>query len=280
MDLGTRLRQARQEAGLSQRQLCGEQITRNMLSQIENGSARPSMETLQYFARQLGKPIGYFLEEELPLPPNQQLMQQMRKAPPQQVLELLKDYCEPDEQLDAERFFIEALACLALAQTAIEQGKNLYAANLLEQAQQAGSKTPYYTEDNERRRLLLCHRANAIIETELARRLPPLDEELLLRAEAALSQGDSHRCIALLQAAEKQNGYWHFLMAKALMQQQHFALAAEHLRSAETYDPRQVYTLLERCCSALEDYKQAYYYACKLRDLEKGNTSFFSPQDV
>ena len=63
MELGQRLRQARLEAGLSQRQLCGEVITRNMLSQIENGSARPSMETLRYLASRLGKPISFFLEE-------------------------------------------------------------------------------------------------------------------------------------------------------------------------------------------------------------------------
>ena len=50
MELGEKLRKARLEAGLSQRQLCGEEITRNMLSLIENGSAKPSMKTLQYLA--------------------------------------------------------------------------------------------------------------------------------------------------------------------------------------------------------------------------------------
>ena len=54
MELGQKLRLARQEAGLSQRQLCGEVITRNMLSQIENGTAKPSMETLRYLAGRLG----------------------------------------------------------------------------------------------------------------------------------------------------------------------------------------------------------------------------------
>ena len=34
--LGQRLKEARIEAGLSQRQLCGDTITRNMLSQIES----------------------------------------------------------------------------------------------------------------------------------------------------------------------------------------------------------------------------------------------------
>ena len=61
MELGDKLRQARLDAGLTQRQLCGDRITRNMLSQIENGLARPSMQTLRYLAGQLKKPVSYFL---------------------------------------------------------------------------------------------------------------------------------------------------------------------------------------------------------------------------
>ena len=53
MELGQLLKQARLEAGLTQRQLCGGKITRNMLSQIENGSAKPSMDTLRYLAERL-----------------------------------------------------------------------------------------------------------------------------------------------------------------------------------------------------------------------------------
>ena len=51
MELGKRIKEARLDAGLSQRQLCGERLTRNMLSLIENGSARQSMDTLQYLAK-------------------------------------------------------------------------------------------------------------------------------------------------------------------------------------------------------------------------------------
>ena len=67
MELGEKLKQARLDAGLSQRQLCGDTITRNMLSQIENGTANPSVATLQVLANRLGKPITYFREEELRL---------------------------------------------------------------------------------------------------------------------------------------------------------------------------------------------------------------------
>lgn len=63
MDLGEKIRRARLEAGLSQRQLCGNEITRNMLSLIENGAARPSMKTLSLLAQRLGKPVSFFLEE-------------------------------------------------------------------------------------------------------------------------------------------------------------------------------------------------------------------------
>ena len=79
MELGEKLLKARQEAGLSQRQLCGEVITRNMLSQIEHGTARPSMETLRYLASRLEKPISYFLEEELDTAPMETL-RQLKKA--------------------------------------------------------------------------------------------------------------------------------------------------------------------------------------------------------
>lgn len=50
MTMGERLRRAREEAGLSQRQVCGDQITRNQLSQLEHDRVGPSVETLRYLA--------------------------------------------------------------------------------------------------------------------------------------------------------------------------------------------------------------------------------------
>lgn len=68
MTMGEKIRLARVTAGLSQRQLCDGIVTRNMLSQIENGSANPSLPTLQALAQRLGQSVQYFLEEqEVPL---------------------------------------------------------------------------------------------------------------------------------------------------------------------------------------------------------------------
>ena len=68
MELGEKIRLARQALGLSQRQLCGEEITRNMLSLIENGAAKPSVKTLALLAERLGKPMSYFLDDSAPDP--------------------------------------------------------------------------------------------------------------------------------------------------------------------------------------------------------------------
>ena len=106
MTLGEKIKQARLEAGLSQRQLCGEEVTRNMLSQIENGAAKPSMATLSYFAARLGKPVSYFLEEDAILSPNQEVMTRARTAvlegAGQTALKILEDYRQPDATFDAE----------------------------------------------------------------------------------------------------------------------------------------------------------------------------------
>ena len=58
--IGNRIRELRQKKGLTQKELAGEHITRNMLSLIESGTASPSLTTLCYLSEKLEVPIGYF----------------------------------------------------------------------------------------------------------------------------------------------------------------------------------------------------------------------------
>ena len=135
MELGEKLRQVRLEAGLSQRQLCGEEITRNMLSLIENGSAKPSMKTLQYLAARLGKPVSYFLEETAVLSPNQALMDSARQLYDAgdfpEADRVLAEYRHPDPVYDREKELLWVLIRLELAKEAIRQERYIYAADLL-----------------------------------------------------------------------------------------------------------------------------------------------------
>ena len=61
MTLGQKIKSARLERGMTQKELVGNAITRNMLSKIENDAAAPSVRTLEYLAKALDLPAGYFL---------------------------------------------------------------------------------------------------------------------------------------------------------------------------------------------------------------------------
>lgn len=264
MELGQRIRQARLEKGLSQRQLCEDVITRNMLSLIENGSARPSMDTLLYLCARLEKPVSYFLEEAA-VSPNQAKILQSRGASPEEALAILKEYEAPDPVFDPEFYLLTALASMDLAEQALTENRPGFAATLLDQAARAGAATRYYTPQLEQRRLLLCHRAGCGSAAQLAQQLPDNAPELMLRAQAALERTDAARCGAILDAVESRDARWYFLRGEAYFLQKEYAPAAVCYEKAESYDPLQVYGRLEQCYKELEDFKQAYFYACKQR---------------
>ena len=252
MTIGEKIRQARQDAGLSQRQLCGDKVTRNMLSQIENGSARPSMDTLSYFAAQLGKPISYFLDEDALSTPNHTLMRAARSAfaagDCHEALEILKQYRDPDDVFDAEK------GLLAAARNARSRGQEPYADQLLDRVDKDNL---YYAAAAQRQH----HLTMGL--------LPPSDDrELLLRAENALSGGDAQRALVYLAAAEdRESSQWHLLRGMACFALQDYQNAIPSLEQAENADPRACLSALEVCFRELSDFENAYRCACRLREL-------------
>ena len=231
MELSEKLKQARLDAGLSQRQLCGDTITRNMLSLIENGSARPSMDTLTILAARLGKPVSYFLGEP-----------QMKSIREQRLESLLK-------QLD-------------LARQALEAGKHLYCSELLDKMEML--ETDYCVEYLQRQRMMLLAKASPQRRGEICRNLPSLDAELLLRGEDALARKDPVRAGALLDAMEDHSGArWNLLRGQIWQGSGDYERAISCYEAAEADFPAQAIPGLEFCYRELGDFKQAYFYACK-----------------
>jgi len=265
MELGQRIKEARLAAGLSQRQLCGDTITRNMLSRIEHGTVRPSMTTLQFLAARLGKPMSYFLDESTVTSPNLQVMmharQCYRQGDPAGALAKLEDYKGPDETFDDEKLLLQAKSLLTLATQVIDQGKLPYASELLHKAELAGRQSVYYGPETERERLLLLAQSGERVH------LQANDRELLLRAQQAFAEGDIQRCIQYLDAAEDRTApRWRLLRGEAYFAQRDYENAAACYLAAEERYPKQVWPKLEACYQMLEDYKKAYEYACKQRE--------------
>ncbi|WNS44163.1 helix-turn-helix transcriptional regulator [Paenibacillus sp. MMS20-IR301] len=82
LTIGEKVKQLRKAKGLTQTDLAGEQMTKSMLSQIENGRALPSMSSLQFLAGRLGVDAGYFMqgEHEAELAPLVRKIEQQYKA--------------------------------------------------------------------------------------------------------------------------------------------------------------------------------------------------------
>lgn len=261
MELGEKLKQARLEAGLSQRQLCGDTITRNMLSQIENGTAKPSLATLQALCLRLGKPVSYFWEDAPS--ENLSLLYKAARTEPREALALLQGYLAPDPMLDEGYFLLSARCCLLLAEQAIGENRMGYAQSLLEQADKWGERCPSFENLYRRRWILLSHRAG-ISGTALPK-LPDNTEEMLIRAKAALENKDPEKCLACLTAADRQTENVLLLMGDAFMEKKDYPRAISCYVPLEQAGQTEVYARLEICYREQGDFQKAYEYACKQR---------------
>lgn len=256
MNLGEKIRQARQEAGLSQRQACGEFMTRNMLSLIENGSARPSMATLQYLSQVLGKPMSWFLEETTVTSPNQALMAQARtlwdQGQAEALGELLQSYCAPDPVFDREAALLRYLAGLSLAEKALAENRAPYARSLLEACDnEIGA---YITEPLRLKRLQLGQLAGEAVGGL------PLDGYLYSEASR---ETDPKRAVCLVGAMRVRDPKAELLLGKSLLALKRYAQALPHLQKADALP--EAWPALELCHKELGDYQKAYEYAVKQR---------------
>ncbi|MBR1528499.1 MAG: helix-turn-helix transcriptional regulator [Oscillospiraceae bacterium] len=125
-ELGKRLKTARLSKKMTQSEVAGNFITRNMLSLIESGNATPSMKTLEYLSGILDIPMDKLLsdswEESTEIPD----FQTLRNA---KKLLTDKNYPEILENIKAEGIFkdelhaIRSMAHLEIAETLSESGQ-------------------------------------------------------------------------------------------------------------------------------------------------------------
>ena len=104
MTTGEKIKALRVGKKLNQAELTEGIITRNMLSQIENGLANPSIGTLRSLAERLGVPLEYLLSEEAGLSDIEKLRQRdeikklFSSGDMEKCLSLLEKY-DDDESL-------------------------------------------------------------------------------------------------------------------------------------------------------------------------------------
>lgn len=133
IELGKRLKTARLSKKMTQSEVAGTFITRNMLSLIESGSAAPSMKTLEYLSEVLELPMEKLLsdsfEESSEIPDFQTLKNAKKLLTDKQYVQIL-------ENIKAEGIFTDELhAIRSIAH--LETAEQLSESSQTEQLQKA-----------------------------------------------------------------------------------------------------------------------------------------------
>lgn len=90
--LGRKIREARLAKRLTQSEVVGDFITRNMLSQIESGAATPSMKTLEYLSKVLSVPMSQLVPGDDPIETLTQAKTALTQGQAERALSLVGDF--------------------------------------------------------------------------------------------------------------------------------------------------------------------------------------------
>ena len=280
MNIGEKIRELRVAKLMTQAELAGTHITRNMLSCIENGSANPSLSTILYIAGRLNVPAGFLLAEE-----GDEIVYRKMNS----LANIKRAYTARDwrgcrslclsgcPEADDEISLLLADCDAGIAAEEFWHGRLRSSCRFFDEALTYAEKTIYQTGHIE---------AQASVFFRYMQRISPtlysdvLDEERPLQvrydhpfahytdALEALDRGELEAGVTFLSDSDPSLFFAHHVRVRLLMENRAFADAkAELLKLLNAEEPLNeisLYTVLcelEICCRETDDYKGAYTYA-------------------
>ena len=276
MNIGEKIRSLRVAKLMTQSELAGNQITRNMLSSIENGKAQPSLSTIQYIANMLKVPVGFLLAEEGDEIVYQKMnaLSNIKRAYRAEDWMGCRNLCfsacpEPDDEIR----LILADCDLEIAKASFWEGKIRYACRFFDEAILYANETVYPAKHVSAEAAVYFRYMSRISQTLYSDVLDHgYEGELLcknqfssyLDALDALDGGEN--CVDL-ESFEPQSFFREHLCAKQWMQSGEFETAKakllELLEAEILLNEVSLYAVLtdlEICCRETDDFKGAYRY--------------------
>ncbi len=280
MNIGERIRELRVSKLMTQSDLAGDRITRNMLSCIENGSANPSLSTIIYIAGRLGVPAGFLLAEEGDEIVYRKItnLSNIKRAYTAGDLRGCRSLCisgcpEPDDEIS----LLLANCDAGIAVEEFENGRLRSSCRFFDEALSYAEKTVYPTANIKAIARVYFRYMERISPTLYSDVLEEGSEENLkstsvlvsyLDALESLDRGESALAIAFLESTDETSFEHLHVQIRLLIQNREFRAAQKILLlllKEET--PLQKVALyavlceLEICCRECEDFKGAYNYA-------------------
>lgn len=287
MTLGQKIKAARLERGMTQKQVVGDYITRNMLSKIENDSATPSVRTLEYLARALGLPASYFLAEtKYSDGSSADGLDDMRAAfksgDYRLCLQLLEE--RPVPATTDEGYLLFARASAALARQCFLSGDVTAAKEHADSADYYNREGLYYSAALDAEMSLLLCECSLLVSDEdfetnakeflrAAADMPYMGRFLLDKASFLISQGQLDQAEALIEqeacTAPVHAPLRAYVQGRLSRARGDYQGAVSILQRAEEQAGENkpllhaIYSELEHCYRELSDFKMAYHYAAK-----------------
>lgn len=290
MNIGEKIKKLRTEKLMTQSELAGTAITRNMLSTIENGTALPSLATLRHIASKLNVPAGYLLadgEEEMIYLKLSQISN-IKNAYLSGHFKICRDMCLNSElERDDEISLILAESNLALGIEHFNEGYLRRACEYFDEAINTSRETIYSTEHISAISAVYFRYMRKISATLSSNVIDESDTEIF----ASISEDFARYAIAF-EALEDKNievsehfispfdvnePYALHIRARLDMLYENYEEAYKKLYLILTnpykiQDPLMYFVFcdLEICCKEIKDFKGAYEYSNnKLETLQK-----------
>ena len=285
MNIGEKIRELRIAKLMTQAELAGSHITRNMLSCIENGTANPSLSTILYIAGRLGVPAGFLLAEE----GDEIVYRKMNSLANIKRAYAAGDYrgcrslchaaCpEPDDEIR----LLLAECDAEIAADEFRHGRLRSSCRFFDEALEHAEKTIYPTEAIEARAAVFfryMRRISATLYSDVLDEEKPISLAYVtpfsayLAALEALDDRDAEPARRFLAEGRGDAGRDPEFLARhlrarlCLWEGDHAAAKDELMALLERESPLTEVSLyavlcdLEECCRETEDYKGAYTYA-------------------
>lgn len=285
MNIGEKIKKLRTAKMMTQSELAGTAITRNMLSQIENGVARPSLETVQYIASRLNVSPGYLLSEGT----DEQVFLKYReiinikRAYMAEDFRICRDMClHTESDGDDEIRLILAECALQIAIEEFDAGNLRLACEFFDEAIENCASTIYRTEPIlataglyfRYMRMISATLDSNVVDGDRINLYPALTDDMCrylfaaVYIDRALKENEPIPDFNKLAISED-SAYYLILQAQAWMREGNYPAAFRNLHSVLTDGEQRIsgpmlYFLfcdLEVCCRELGDYKSAYEYS-------------------
>ena len=279
-NIGDKIRRLRLHRKMTQSELAGDQITRNMLSCIENGAALPSLPTVWYLAERLQVPAGFLLAEG----DDDRIWRKMneitdikrvfKREDPRICLALCRA-CSEDA--DDEIILIMTQCSLMIAQEELDAGHLKLCCAALDEAVLSAEKSMYDTHMIKHTAAVYFRFLRGLSQSLYPETVLDLDDCFLgaahpfcryVLAREALDAGDRYRVEQYLLHVQEDDPWGMLLRAHRDTVDGHFEqahrLLTKLLHDENTSSRPLVYYVfcdLEICCRETGDFRGAYEYS-------------------